>query len=189
MSENLSFLAICGSLRKGSLNRMIANTLPDLAPADVSIVQAASIKGIPVYDADEHNSDGFPEAVVALADQIRRADGVVIVSPEYNFSVPGGLKNAIDWISRLPDQPFKNKPVALQSAAGGMLGGARMQYHLRQVMVFLDAVVFTKPEVFVSFAKNKVDESTGKLTDPDARKIIAQQLEGFTGFTRRLTSD
>lgn len=185
MSENLSFLVICGSLRAGSFNRMIANTLPELAPANVSIVQASSFKGVPVYDADQHNSDGFPNAITALGDQIRQADGVVIVSPEYNYSVPGGLKNAIDWISRLPDQPFKNKPVALQSAAGGMLGGARMQYHLRQVMVFLEAAVLTKPEVFVGFARNKVDAGTGKLADEDARKIISQQLDTFAGFARR----
>lgn len=187
MSENLSFLVICGSLRAGSFNRMIANTLPELAPAQVSIVQAQSFKGVPLYDADEHTSNGFPDAITALGDQVRQADGVVIVSPEYNFSVPGGLKNAIDWISRLPEQPFKNKPVALQSAAAGMLGGARTQYHMRQVMVFLDAVVLTKPEVFVSFAKSKVDDSTGKLVDADTRKIISQQLETFAAFARRFT--
>ncbi|ADZ70906.1 Chromate reductase, Class I, flavoprotein [Polymorphum gilvum SL003B-26A1] len=165
---------------------MIADTLPDLAPDGVTIRPAPPIGAIPLYNADVQTRDGFPQAVTDLAEAVRAADGVVIVSPEYNFSVPGVLKNAIDWVSRVPDQPFKDRPVALQSAATGMLGGARAQYHMRQIMVFLDALVFTKPEVFVSFAGQKVDAAAGRLTDEDARKVISAQLAGFARFVHRV---
>ncbi len=175
----MKLLTICGSLRSGSFNLAICNTLPELLPEGVSIDLAPGFGGLPVYDADNHQANGLPAWVTEMGAKISAADGVVIVSPEYNYSVPGGLKNAIDWISRLPDQPFRNKPVALQSAAGGMLGGARMQYHLRQIMVFLEAKVFNKPEVFVGFAKSKVDDSGTKISDPATRDVIRAQLGAF----------
>jgi chromate reductase, NAD(P)H dehydrogenase (quinone) len=186
MTRKLSLVTICGSLREGSLNRMVANSLPGLAPEHVEITHAPSIGDIPLYNADVQNKHGFPAAVTALGDAIRKADGVIIVSPEYNFSVPGVLKNALDWVSRLPDQPFQYKPVALQSAAIGMLGGARSQYHMRQIMVFLEALVFTKPEIFVSFAKDKVDAESGMLVDAPTRTMIATQLDGFSDFINRV---
>ena len=175
----MKLLAICGSLRSGSLNLAICNTLPELLPDGVTIDLAPGFGDVPIYDADAHQLDGFPSWVTETVALIAEADGVVIVSPEYNFSVPGGLKNAIDWISRMPNQPFKNKPVALQSAAAGMLGGARMQYHLRQIMVFLEARVFNKPEVFVSFGKSKVDDSGTKIADEATRDAIRAQLTAF----------
>jgi chromate reductase len=179
-------LVVCGSLRAGSFNRMICNTLPELAPDGLRFVDAPPIAGFPLYDADLQ-ATGMPAPVTALGEAIRAADGVIIVSPEYNYSVPGVLKNAIDWVSRLPDQPFAGKPVALQSAAIGMLGGARCQYHLRQIMVFLDAQVFNKPEVFVSFAKTKVDEEKGLVTDAPTRDAITAQLKAFLPFVERMT--
>ncbi|MGX1098808.1 NADPH-dependent FMN reductase [Amorphus sp. MBR-141] len=179
-------LVVCGSLRAGSFNRMICNTLPELAPAGIRLVDAPSIADFPLYDADLQ-ATGMPAPVAALGEAIRAADGVMIVSPEYNYSVPGVLKNAIDWVSRLPDQPFAGKPVALQSAAIGMLGGARCQYHLRQIMVFLDAQVFNKPEVFVSFAKTKVDEKKGVVADGPTRDAISAQLKAFLPFVERMT--
>jgi chromate reductase len=124
--------------------------------------------------------------VNALAESIRSADGVIFVTPEYNYSVPGVLKNAIDWVSRLPEQPFKNKPVALQSASQGALGGARAQYHLRQMMVFLEAYVFNRPEVIIAAAKGKFDESNGQISDEPTRGMIKQQLAGFAQFIRQL---
>jgi chromate reductase len=111
---------------------------------------------------------------------------VVIVTPEYNYSVPGVLKNALDWVSRVPNQPFINKPVALQSAAISTLGGGRAQYHMRQIMVFLDAIVFNKPEVFIAVSKTKVDEEKGILTDQPTRDIIKQQLAAFATFIGRV---
>lgn len=187
MSEQ-QVLVLCGSLRAGSFNRMLCNTLPELAPGGMRFVAAPEIGSFPLYDADLQQASGFPAPVTALGDAVRAADAVMIVSPEYNYSVPGVLKNAIDWVSRLPDQPFAGKPVALQSAAIGMLGGARCQYHLRQIMVFLDAIVFTKPEVFVSFAKSKVDEEAGLVSDEPTRDAIAAQLKAFQPFVERFAA-
>jgi chromate reductase len=183
---DLNILVICGSLRDGSINRMVANSLPDIAPDGMRFSDAPPIGDIPLYNADLQEGEGFPAGVTALGEAIRAADGVLIVTPEYNYSVPGVLKNAIDWVSRLKDQPLAGKPVALQSAAVGALGGARCQYHLRQIMVFLDAQVFNKPEVFVTFAKSKIDEEAGRLTDEGTRKVIATQLQGFAEFINRV---
>jgi hypothetical protein len=108
------------------------------------------------------------------------------ITPEYNYSIPGALKNAIDWVSRLPDQPFKEKPVAIQSATGGPLGGARMQYHLRQAMIFLNAFSFGTPEIFVGQAPTKFDEKTLELKDEITKKLVAQQLAGFAKFIERV---
>jgi len=128
--QKLDTLVICGSLRKGSYNAALARTLPSLAPAGLTLRSAPTFEKIPIYNFDVQNSAGFPADVNAWADAIRSADALIIVSPEYNWSIPGGLKNAIDWVSRMKEQPFKDKPVALQSAAGGILGGSRAQYHL-----------------------------------------------------------
>ena len=165
----LHFVTVTGSLRRGSYNAAIARALPELAPAGVTVSAAPSIRDIPLYDADLQ-AEGFPAAVTALGDAIRTADGVILVSPEYNYSVPGVLKNAIDWLSRLPEQPFAGKPVAIQSASMGVLGGARMQYHLRQIFVFLDARVLNKPEIMVGQAQNKID-AEGQLTDAGAKLV------------------
>jgi len=179
-----TILTLCGSLRKQSLNRAVEATLGDLAPAGTTFQSAPDIGAIPHYNADVQ-ADGFPEPVSQLGEAIRAADGVIIISPEYNYSVPGVLKNAIDWLSRLPDPPFRMKPVAIQSAAPGMIGGARMQYHLRQTLVFLDAIVFTRPEVFVSQAMQKIED--GRLTDQPSRDAISAQLAAFADFVDRLS--
>jgi chromate reductase len=112
---------------------------------------------------------------------------VLFVTPEYNYGIPGGLKNAIDWVSRMKDQPFKEKPVAIQSATGGPMGGARMQYHLRQAMVFLNAFTFNTPEIFVGSAPTKFDEKTLEFKDEAGIKFITQQLAAFEAFIRKLT--
>src|SRR3974377_1621532 len=116
--RQLDVLVICGSLRKGSYNKDHARTLPALAPAGLSLRFAQSFADFPLYDADIQTASGFPSQVNAWAEAIRGADGLIIVSPEYNWSIPGGLKNAIDWVSRMKEQPFKEKPGALQSAPG-----------------------------------------------------------------------
>lgn len=182
----ITVLALCGSLRRGSYNRIVADALPGLAPAGMRIAPAPTIGDLPLYNFDRQQEEGFPSGVLALAEAIRAADGVIIVTPEYNYSVPGVLKNAIDWVSRVPSQPFQNKPVALQSAAVGILGGARAQYHLRQIMVFLEALVFNKPEVFVTMAKSKLDEGTREITDEATRDIIRQQLAAFSSFIAKV---
>jgi len=186
MAQTYNIVAICGSLRKGSYNRMVLNSLPELAPPGMTITESPPFGAMPLYNFDDHQSSGIPATVTALADAIRGADGVIIISPEYNYSVPGALKNAIDWVSRLPNQPFAGKPVALQSAAGGQLGGARSQYQMRQIMVFLYALVMNKPEIFVNFAKTKMNEERGVVSDEPTREIIKQQLAGFAKFIDRV---
>jgi chromate reductase, NAD(P)H dehydrogenase (quinone) len=184
--QPLDVLVICGSLRKGSYNAALARTLPALAPAGMALRPAASFEKFPIYNHDIQDASGFPAEVNAWADAIRKADAVIIVSPEYNWSIPGGLKNAIDWVSRMKEQPFKDKPVALQSAAGGILGGSRMQYHLRQSLTSIDALLFGRPEVIVTFAPQKFDPNTLELKDQTAIDLIKQQLAGFHKFVRRL---
>lgn len=182
----LNVLSICGSLRKGSFNAIVQRALPSLAPEGMTIKPAPSFAEFPLYNADVQNSTGFPAAVNTLADAVRAADGVIFCTPEYNFTIPGGLKNAIDWVSRMKDQPFKDKPVALQSAAGGILGGSRMQYHLRQSLTSVDVILFGRPEVLVTFAAQKFDEKTLELKDQTAIDLIKQQLAAFEKFIRRL---
>lgn len=184
----INVLTISGSLRKGSFNSALQRALPALAPADMKLTEAPSYDSFPLYNADIQNGTGFPEAVKTLADAIRNADGVVIISPEYNYSVPGALKNAIDWVSRLENQPFKDKPVAIQSATGGPLGGARMQYHLRSILVFLNAHTFNTPEIFVGSAHTKFNEKL-ELTDETTKKFVSQQLEAFGKYIARVRAD
>jgi chromate reductase, NAD(P)H dehydrogenase (quinone) len=184
---HLDVLVICGSLRRASYNAALARSLPRFAPPAMTLRGAPSFGGFPVYNADIQDSTGFPADVMALADAIRAADALMIVSPEYNWSIPGGLKNAIDWLSRLEQQPFEGKPVAVQSAARGLLGGARMQYHLRQSLTTLDVFWFGRPEVIVNFAPTKFDEKTLELTDKPTMDMIKAQLAAFEKFIRRVS--
>ena len=178
----LDVVSICGSLRKSSYNRIVMNALAGLAPEGMRIAEAPAYREFPLYDWDTQNSSGFPPAVKALADAIRVADGVIFVTPEYNFGIPGPLKNAIDWLSRLKDQPFAGKPVALQSASPGPVGGARVQYDMRRSMVFLDALTLNKPEIFIGNCTQRIDEKTGRITDAQTREFIRQQLAAFARF-------
>jgi chromate reductase len=180
----LHFVTLLGSLRKASYNAAVARALPALAPNGVTIQPLGSVGEFPLYDADIQ-AEGFPAPVLAMGDAITKADGIIIVTPEYNYSLPGGLKNAIDWLSRLPAQPFAGKPVAIQSGSPGLIGGGRAQYHLRQMLVFLDATVLNKPEVMVSQIMTKVDATSGELTDEATRTVIATQLQAFAAFARR----
>jgi chromate reductase len=178
----VNVITICGSLRKGSYNAIVQRALPSLAPDDMVLTEAPPFAAFPLYNADVQAAAGFPGPVTTLADAIRAADGVIIVTPEYNFSIPGGLKNAIDWVSRLPSQPFAGKPIALQSVSPGPLGGGRVQYDLRRAMVFLDAFVLNKPEIFIGGCASKFDEKTGAITDEATRNFLKQQLAAFVKF-------
>jgi chromate reductase len=184
--KSLNVISICGSLRKGSYNAIVQRALPSLAPEGLIVRAAPSFAEFPLYNADVQTTSGFPAPVNMLADAIRAADGVIIVTPEYNFSIPGGLKNAIDWVSRLQNQPFAGKPIALQSASPGPLGGGRVQYDLRRAMVFLDAFVLNKPEIFVGNCGGKLDEKTGEIKDEATRNFIKQQLAAFATFIARV---
>ena len=180
--STLNIVSLCGSLRKASWNRILMEALPGLAPSGMIITEAPPFRSFPPYDADLQNTSGFPAEVTALADAIRGADGVIIVTPEYNFSIPGALKNAIDWVSRLENQPFAGKPVALQSASPGPVGGARMQYDLRRSMVFLDALTLNKPEIFIGYCADRIDSQTGQITDDKTRSFVKSQLTAFADF-------
>ena len=182
----MNVITICGSLRKASYNAALARALPKLAPANMAVCPGPSIEHIPLYNQDVMDAC-VPPAVTVLADAIRAAAGVIIVSPEYNFSIPGPLKNAIDWLSHVKDQPWAGKPVLLQSVAIGLLGGSRMQYHLRQSLISIGAEIFVRPEVFVNFAAQKFDERTLELTDKPTIEVIRQQLAQFETFVRRFT--
>jgi len=185
MAENtpLHFVVMEGSLRKASFTAAIARALPALAPEGVTIEPLPSVGEFPLYNHDVQNK-GFPPIVTTTAEAIRKADGVIIVTPEYNHSIPGVLKNAIDWISRLPNQPFGGKPIALESSSPSLFGGLRAQLHLRHVFVYLDGRMLNKPEVIIPQVNAKIDAATGELTDPATRGFIADQLKAFADFAR-----
>jgi chromate reductase, NAD(P)H dehydrogenase (quinone) len=184
--RTFNVVCICGSLRRASYNRMVMQALPALAPPNMQLREAPSFAEFPLYNADLQEADGIPPPAQKLADAIRAADGVIFNSPEYNFSIPGGLKNAIDWVSRVQNQPFAGKPVALQSATGGPLGGGRMQYDLRRAMIFLDAITLNRPEIFIGNCAQKIDAKTGQITDQQTVTFIQQQLIAFANFIERL---
>jgi chromate reductase len=183
--QTVKVLGIAGSLRDGSYNRMALATAVGLAPDGMTIEIYEGLGDIPIYNEDVKNA-GIPAPVAALTERIRAADGLYIVSPEYNHSIPGVVKNAIDWLSRVPDgQPFKDKPAAIMGAAIGPLGTSRMQYQLRQVLGCLEAHVLHRPEIFIGNAARKFNEQ-GRLTDDVALGLIKQQLEALKGWIERL---
>lgn len=175
--NTLDIVGLCGSLRAASFNRMAMKLAGECLPASMQL-DVVEWREVPVFDGDVF-ARGLPPVVAALRERIRRADGVLIVSPEYNFSVPGGLKNVLDWLSRGDDQPWTGKPVAIASATTGPLGGARMQYDLRKVMHSLNALVLGKPEVFIALAQSKFDPATGRCTDETTRKFMTDLLAAF----------
>jgi chromate reductase len=164
---------------------MVMNALTGLAPPNLHLTEAPPFADFPLYNFDIQETSGVPPAVQKLADAVRAADGVIFNSPEYNFLMPGGLKNAIDWVSRVKNQPFAGKPIAVQSAANGTLGGGRMQYDLRRCMIFLDAMVLNKPEVFIGNCSQRIDAKTGQITDEQTVGFIKQQLAAFAKFITR----
>lgn len=179
----MNVLAISGSLRNGSLNTSLLKAAQEIARPEMDIA-LADLSGIPLFNSDLQAA-GMPDAVEHLVMQIRDADGVLIATPEYNYSIPGVLKNAIDWVSRADNQPFIGKPVAIMGASPGNLGTARAQYHLRQVFVFLQGMVMTRPELFVGAAKTKIDEQ-GVLVDQATREFMGRYLEAFADWTVRV---
>ena len=172
----LQLVGLCGSLRAGSLNRAALNAAAELMAPEMSL-RLLDYRDVPLFDADDQ-ARGWPAQVLAVADAIRAADGVLIASPEYNFSVPGGFKNLLDWLSRLPEQPLKHKPVAILGAGTGPLGTARMQYELRRILHCLEARVLLKPEIFIGHANTKFD-ADGRLTDETTRGLLKQQMTAF----------
>lgn len=186
MEKNkLKVLGFAGSLRLGSYNKALLRAAVDLVPENMNI-EIFDLEGVPPFNQD--TEENMPEKVKEFKTKIREADAILIASPEYNYSVPGVLKNAIDWASRpYGDNPFDGKPVAIMSASVGMLGGARAQYHLRQIFVFLNMYPINRPEVIVPFAQDKFDAS-GKLLDDNTKKFLGQLLHNLANWTRKLIS-
>ena len=183
MSDSLKILGFAGSLRKDSYNRALLRASLELLPADAAL-EIFEIGEIPVFNSDLESSP--PEAVKEFKQKIKAADAILVVTPEYNYSVPGVLKNAIDWASRpYGDNAFESKPVAIMSASTGMLGGARAQYHLRQSFIFLNMRPVNKPEVFVACAPQKFD-ANGKLIDEKTREVVKSLIISLVEWTRQL---
>ncbi len=183
MDRPVSILGFAGSLRQGSYNRALLREAAQLVPEGAGL-EIFDLEGIPPFNQDLEPS--MPERVKEFKSKVRSADALLIVTAEYNYSIPGGLKNAIDWGSRPSgDNSFQGKPVAIMSASTGMLGGARAQYHLRQVFVYLDMHPVNRPEVFVTMANQKFDEK-GTLTDEKTKEFIKGLLEALTAWTKKL---
>ncbi|MGA7670446.1 MAG: NAD(P)H-dependent oxidoreductase [Nitrolancea sp.] len=187
LSEEMRLLGIAGSLRHGSYNRALLRAAIESAPDGV-VVETAEIGDIPLYNADIDTAEP-PESVRLFRERIGNADGLLIASPEYNYSIPGGLKNAIDWASRpATSSVLKRKPVGIMSTATGRFGGVRAQLALRQVFVFTESYVMLKPELILPNAGNIFDEN-GHLVDDDVRALLAQFMESFSDWTRRMRVD
>lgn len=180
MAVPLTILGFAGSLRKGSYNRAALRAAKELAPSNVTI-EIFELEGIPAFNQDE---EGHPaEKVVKFKERIRAADAILIVTPEYNYSVPGVLKNAIDCASRpYGDSAWAGKPVAVMGASIGGLGSARAQYHLRQSFIYLNMYPLNKPEVMISNAASKFDQQ-GNLTDQPTRDQIRKLLDALVEWT------
>jgi chromate reductase len=183
--SRITVLGICGSLRQASFNRAALREAIKLAPDGV-VIEEADLSEIPPYNEDIR-AKGFPAPVETLRRRIAAADALLFATPEYNYSMPGVLKNAIDWASRPPDQPFAGKPIAIMGASAGMFGTARAQYHLRQVCVFLDMHPINKPEVMIPAAHTKFD-ANGQLTDDPTRGFIAALVAALRDWTLKLTA-
>jgi len=179
----IKVLGICGSLRKGSFNMAALRTAIELRPTGMT-VEVADISQFPLYNEDVRQQ-GFPPPVQKLREQIAAADALLFACPEYNYSMSGVLKNAIDWASRPPDQPFAGKPCAILGAAAGMAGSARAQGDLRRSMVFLDMHPLNKPEVLIGQAQTKFDEN-GNLTDEAAKGFIRDMMAALDRWTRQI---
>jgi len=177
--DTVHILGFAGSLRKGSYNKSLLRAAAELLPAGASM-ELFDLEGVTPFNQDLEGSP--PERVIEFKSRIRAADAVLIVTPEYNFSMPGVLKNALDWASRPSgDSAWPGKPLALMSASTGMLGGSRAQYHLRQTLLYLDVKAVSKPEVFVTFAAQKFD-ANGRLTDEVTRSVVADLLKALVNL-------
>ncbi|HEX8772605.1 MAG TPA: NAD(P)H-dependent oxidoreductase [Pyrinomonadaceae bacterium] len=183
MSKAVRILGIAGSLRRQSYNRALLRAATQVAPEGATI-EIFEIDGIPPFSEDDEQNP--PEKVTELKRRIREADAVLFVTPEYNYSIPGVLKNAIDWASRpYGDSAWSGKPAAIMGASTGRIGTARAQYHLRQVMVFLNMFPLNQPEVMVGAANERFD-TVGNLTDEQTREYVRLQIQSLVDWTRRI---
>ena len=186
MERRINILGFAGSLRKGSYNKALLSAALELA-AKSAAMETFDLEGIPPFNQDMENQP--PQKVKEFKARIRAADAILIATPEYNYSIPGVLKNAIDWASRpYGDNAFEGKPAAIMGASVGMLGTARAQYDLRRSFVFLNMYILNRPEVMVPFAHDKIDKD-GKVTDEKTREKIRELLESLVIWTKRLRGE
>jgi chromate reductase, NAD(P)H dehydrogenase (quinone) len=184
MSNPVRILGIAGSLRRGSYNRAALRAATQLVPQDAAL-EVFELDGIPGFNQDEEQNP--PAKVAELKQRVRNADAILIVTPEYNYSVPGVLKNAIDWASRpYGDSAWNGKPVAIMGASIGTIGTARAQYHLRQMFVFLNMFPINQPEVMIGNAAERFDPQ-GNLADEATKDHIRRLLQSLVQWTVRLT--
>lgn len=186
MSKPFRVVGLCGSLRAKSFNAMALRAAIAASPEGLTI-ESGEIRDLPLYDQDVFDA-GLPEPVKRLREQVGAADAILFVTPEYNYSIPGTLKNAIDWLSRPPSAPLAGKPGAIMGASMGAFGTARAQYHLRQVCVFLDMKLVNKPEVFLGEAHKKFDAASGALTDEKSIEKIRELLVALKELASRHAS-
>ncbi len=183
MSKPIRILGIAGSLRRDSYNRAALRAATALVPEGATL-ETFELDGIPIFNQDEDQNP--PAKVAELKRRIREADAILFVTPEYNYSVPGVLKNAIDWASRpYGDSAWNGKPAAIMGASPGILGTARAQYHLRQILVFLNMFPINQPEVMIGNAAARFDKE-GNLTDETTKDFIRQLLQNLVEWTRRI---
>jgi len=179
----MQVLGIAGSLRKASFNRALLRAAQELAPKEMEIT-VFDLASLPLYNEDVEKQ-GDPAPVAALKDAIRAADALLFVSPEYNYGIPGVLKNAIDWASRPPGKsPLTGKPAAIMGASQGTGGTIRMQLALRQAFLFTETHAMLKPEVYVARAQDKFD-AEGRLTDQKTRDFVGQFLSALVPWAQR----
>ncbi len=185
MSRAIRILGIAGSLRRESYNRGALRAATALVP-DGATLETFELNDIPGFNQDDEKNP--PAKVAEFKKRIREADAILFVTPEYNYSIPGVLKNAIDWASRpYGDNAWNGKPVAVMGASIGTIGTARAQYHLRQSFVFLNMYSINQPEVMIGNAAQRFD-AAGNLTDETTKKLIRQLLENLVAWTRRITT-
>lgn len=183
MVETISILGFAGSLRKGSYNKALLRAAAGVMPEGARLT-VFDLEGIGPFNQDLENKP--PERVQKFKSAIREADALLIATPEHNYSIPGVLKNAMDWASRpFVGNPLDGKPAAIMGASIGMLGTARAQYHLRQTFVFLNMQAVNRPEVMVPFVEKRIDEK-GELTDEKTKGLIRQLIENLAALTRKI---
>ncbi|HOW55742.1 MAG TPA: NAD(P)H-dependent oxidoreductase [Syntrophorhabdaceae bacterium] len=183
MADKVKILGFAGSLRKGSFNKMLLREAAGFAPEGVEL-EVFDLEGIPLFNQDLENDPH--EKLKEFKAKVKAADGILIATPEYNYSVPGVLKNALDAASRpYGTNPFEGKPVAIMGASIGMLGTARAQYHLRQTLVFFNAFPLNRPEIMVPFAESKFDEN-GRLKDDMTRDKVKELVVELVKWIKKL---
>ena len=186
MKKNYHFVAVSGSLRRGSYNTMVLKATQKLTPANI-VIEQISIADLPMYNFDLHEKV-FPESIEKISTSIKAADALIIVTPEYNYSIPGALKNVIDFLSKHPLKPFNKKVVGVISASPSLLGGVRAQFHLRQILVAVNTITMNIPEVVITQVDTKFDDE-GNLTDEKTTAFLKKFIVELADFAANINHD